>query len=166
MDRNEERWLVVYTKSRAEKKVSEQIEGLGFEAYCPMRRTKKKWSDRWKWVEEPLFSGFVFVKTNWYRQNEVLQLASVIAYLKWLKRPAIVREEEMQQLKKWLGEVPHENITVEKYTAGDELVITSGVLAGNQGTVVQQSGKKLILIIKELGIQVSLNVSKNEVLKS
>lgn len=166
MDRNEERWLVVYTKSRAEKKVSEQIEGLGFEAYCPMLRTKKKWSDRWKWVEEPLFRGFVFVRTNWYRQNEVLQLASVIAYLKWMARPAIVREEEMHALKKWLGEASHEDIVVEKYSEGDELLITSGMLAGNQGTVVKQSGKKLILVIRELGVQVILNMSKNEVQKT
>jgi len=162
----EERWLVVCTKSRAEKKVSEKIESLGFESYCPMLRIRKKWSDRWKWVEEPLIRGYVFVKTDHIRQNEVLQLPSVIAYLKWLSKPAVVLENEILQLKKLLGESWHEDLIIEQYKEGDQLLITSGILAGKEATLIKQSGKKLILVLKELGLQVSLNVSSNEVLKS
>ena len=54
-------WYVIYTKSRYEKAVSEKLALSGIEVYCPLLKRKKLWSDRWKWVEEPLFRSYCFV---------------------------------------------------------------------------------------------------------
>ena len=58
------RWLVVYTKPRQEKKAAAALEKRGIGVYCPLKREKRKWSDRWKWVETPLFTSYVFVRAT------------------------------------------------------------------------------------------------------
>ena len=54
-------WYVLYTKPKNEKKVYEKLTLQGFECYCPCQRTLKQWSDREKWVEEPIFKSYIFV---------------------------------------------------------------------------------------------------------
>ena len=56
-------WNVLYTKSKTEKKVFERLSNLGIDVYCPCQRTLKKWSDRKKWVDEPVFKSYIFVKS-------------------------------------------------------------------------------------------------------
>ncbi|HRX93358.1 MAG TPA: transcription termination/antitermination NusG family protein, partial [Chitinophagaceae bacterium] len=56
------RWLAVYTKPRWEKKVNKLFKEKGLESYCPLNKVRRKWSDRMKIVEEPLFKSYVFVK--------------------------------------------------------------------------------------------------------
>ncbi len=55
-------WYAVYTRPRWEKKVYNLLLERKMEAYCPMNKVRKQWSDRVKWVEEPLFKSYVFVK--------------------------------------------------------------------------------------------------------
>ena len=63
-DRTKPHWFAVYTKSRNEKKVYERLIDEGYEAYLPLQKRLKQWSDRKKWVEEPLLRSYVFVKIN------------------------------------------------------------------------------------------------------
>ena len=57
------RWYLLYTKPRAEKKVALELGLKGYELFLPLQRTLKQWSDRKKWVEEPLFKGYIFIYT-------------------------------------------------------------------------------------------------------
>ena len=57
-----EKWIAVYTKSRHEKAVIKELENKNIEAYCPMFKERRQWSDRKRWVEFPLFRSYVFVK--------------------------------------------------------------------------------------------------------
>ena len=61
------KWLAVYTRPRWEKKVDQLLKEQGTESYCPLNKVKRKWSDRVKTVEEPLFKSYVFVKN--FRQR-------------------------------------------------------------------------------------------------
>ncbi len=63
-DANTEKWIAAYTKPRHEKVAYDQLIDNGFTAYLPLLRQKRKWSDRKKWVEIPLFKSYVFVKTH------------------------------------------------------------------------------------------------------
>ena len=60
MDHNPN-WYAVYTKPRSEKKLADRLNEHGIEAYLPLRKTLKQWSDRKKMVEEPLITSYVFV---------------------------------------------------------------------------------------------------------
>jgi transcription antitermination factor NusG len=58
------KWFVMYTRSRAEKKVAEMLVEEGVEVYLPMVEELRQWSDRKKKVQKALFNGYIFVKTH------------------------------------------------------------------------------------------------------
>jgi transcription antitermination factor NusG len=64
-------WYALYTKPRWEKKVHALLTDKKIESYCPLNKVRKKWSDRMKTVEEPLFKSYVFVRVNEEEQTKV-----------------------------------------------------------------------------------------------
>src|SRR5690606_27244913 len=94
-------WYVIYTKPRAEAKVAESLKKLGITVYCPMITEVHRWSDRKKKVSLPLFKSYVFVQLLPKDRNQVFAVPGVVNYLFWLGKPAQVREQEIQTIKKW-----------------------------------------------------------------
>jgi transcription antitermination factor NusG len=74
-------WYVIYTRPRWEKKVYGLLLEKGVESYCPLNKVQKKWSDRLKWVEEPLFKSYVFVKVNGEEMPKVRLVDGVVNYV-------------------------------------------------------------------------------------
>ena len=142
MDSPEACWHVLYTKPRNEKKVAERLTAAGYSVYCPLQMVQRQWSDRVKVVEEPLFKGYLF----------------------WLRRPAVVREEEIHTIQKWLGEYDHEDIDISDILPGDYVRITSGQFSGEQAILLDRTHHKAIVQLKELGIQLSLSLTNNDLL--
>ena len=81
----EKKWYAVYTKPRWEKKVFERLQNEQMEAYCPQNRVRKQWSDRIKWVEEPLFKSYVFVKVAEEEMTRVRMVNGVVNFVYWLE---------------------------------------------------------------------------------
>jgi transcription antitermination factor NusG len=157
-----ERWLVAYTKPRNEKKALERLSQKGFTVYCPLKKEKKKWSDRWKWVESPLLPSYLFVWVDPSEQTEVLQDPSVVRWLYWLGKPAVVRDEEIETLRKWLNEFPEAEFQVEPLRAGDRVRVESGALMGHEGIVAEIQSSKVHLLLDQLKIKVSVNLNTNQ----
>jgi len=78
-------WYVLCTKPRHEVKTAHALKHLGFEVYCPMKTEVRQWSDRKKKVRSPLFSKYIFVRTDEQNRNHVFQAAGVLNFLFWLK---------------------------------------------------------------------------------
>src|SRR5271170_1513984 len=97
-------WFVLYTKPRWEKKVYTLLTGNNIEAYCPLNRVRKKWSDRWKWVEEPLFKSYVFVQIAPEDQTRVRLANGVVNFVYWLGKPAIIKDKEIETIRKFLND--------------------------------------------------------------
>ena len=98
-------WRVLYTKPRNEKKVFDRLVKQGFEVYCPCQKTLKHWSDRKKWVEEPLFKSYLFVKSpsGELEKSAILETHGVVRFLYWLGAPACVKHEEIENIQKFLA---------------------------------------------------------------
>jgi transcription antitermination factor NusG len=158
-----ERWLVAYTKPRNEKKAVERLSKKGFTVYCPLKKEKKKWSDRWKWVESPLLPSYLFVWVTPSEQTEVLQDPSVVRWLYWLGKPAVVRDEEIETLRKWLNDFPESKFQVEPLRAGDRVRVESGALMGREAQIEEIRGNTVALRIESLGLQILLDLRKNNV---
>ena len=62
--KDHKKWIAVYTKPRHEKTVENELLKKGFEVYLPILKERRKWSDRKKWVEFPLFRSYIFVRTE------------------------------------------------------------------------------------------------------
>ena len=96
------KWFAIYTKPRWEKKVNQLLLGKGVECYCPLNKVKRKWSDRIKTIEEPLFKCYVFVKVTEADRTKVRLTNGVVNFVYWNGKPAVVREKEIQTIKLFL----------------------------------------------------------------
>ena len=155
-------WYVLYTKSGNEKKVVERLTGAGYTVYCPLHKVHRQWSDRIKTLEEPLFRSYVFIQIEDAKRDEVFAYPGTVRYLFWLRRPAVVRDSEIRTIQKWLGE--HEHIDVSQIMPGDYLRITSGQFSGEEAILLDRTNSKVIVQLKELGIQLSLSLANNDLM--
>ena len=155
-------WYVLYIKPRNEKKVTECLTEAGYSVYCPLRKVRRQWSDRIKTVEEPLFRNYVFIQIEDPKRDEVFAFPGTVRYLFWLRRPAVVRQTEIATIQKWLGE--YEHIDVSQIMPGDYLRITSGPFSGKEAILLDRKNSKVIVQLKELGIQLSLSLSNNDLI--
>ena len=149
-------WYVIYTKPRNEKKVAERLQQIGITVYCPMITVIKQWSDRKKKVQLPLLNSYVFVCLEDKEREKVFQVSGVVRYLFWLGKPAMVREEEILALQEGLKKTMT-SFEVKGIKVGDLLPIPSGPLQGKEGIIKQINKHSLQLILKELGVLITLN---------
>ena len=83
MQKSATNWYAVYTKPRWEKKVFSLLTARGMTAYCPLNKVRRKWSDRIKIVEEPLFSSYVFVQVADDALSQVRMVGGVVNFVYW-----------------------------------------------------------------------------------
>ena len=121
------KWHVLYTKPRHEIKTLERLAQTGFEVYCPMKTTLKQWSDRKKKVLEPLLPSYIFIKITEKERATPLNDPSVLNYIFWLGKPAIVRDNEIDTLKGIINKEKAQEFEVRNLKIGSEIT-----LDGNQ----------------------------------
>lgn len=151
-------WKVIYVASRSEKKVTERLIQLGIEAYVPLKKEKRQWSDRKKVVITPLINGYVFVKVNEKTREIVFNVNSVLQYVRYNGADAIVRDIEIEVLKS----IEQKGYYVEghfnnHFKKGDKVIINHGPFKGLNGFVKQQAKENIYHIAIE-GIGYALTV--------
>lgn len=153
------KWFVLYTKPKWEKKVAEQLKHKGIECYCPLITQVRQWSDRKKRVEVPLFNSYVFVHLEESERDLVFLSTGVVRYLFWLGKPAIVREVEIETIKKWLGSSNSENVSVVPYQVGDKIKVASGPFSSQEAIVQEVNKSHYLLVLESLGCVLKMNIN-------
>ena len=145
------KWLAIYTKPRWEKKVNQLLQDKGVESYCPLNKVRRKWSDRIKTVEEPLFKSYVFVKVNELDRTSVRMTDGVINFVYWNGKPAVIKEKEINAIKRFLDE--YENVEVKPIDLkiNQRVVVTGGLLMDQEGKIVGLRQKTAKVAIDSLG---------------
>ncbi|ULQ52388.1 UpxY family transcription antiterminator [Flavihumibacter fluvii] len=157
-------WYALYTKPRWEKKVYDLIQRRGVEGYCPMNKVRKKWTDRFKVIEEPLFKSYLFVRVDEQEKGVVRYVDGVVNYVYWLGKPAIIREDDIERIKRFLNE--YSDVKVEQIgqpQPGDKVLITGGVFMEQEGTVLATDKKRVEILIESLGCKLVAQVDKDKV---
>lgn len=139
-------WYVLYCMSRQEKTVHVQLSEDGFESYLPLQKVRHKWSDRFKWVEEPMFRSYVFVRISSREYFKVLQHPAALKYVSFGGKPTIVRENQMEALRRALGENVDFTITSDRFKPGQPVIVNAGPMCGFSGEIVRYAGKKSLLV--------------------
>lgn len=152
------KWFVLYTKPRTEQKTAQELEKLGLEVYCPLTIEIRKWSDRTKKIKTPLFKSYIFVNLEERDRNKVFAVPSVVRYLTWLRKPAVVKEEEIQTLKDWLESDMYEEVQVHNFSPGDKVTINNGALKGRSGTIQEIGKREVRLVLESLGFIVTTKI--------
>lgn len=155
------KWLAVYTRPRWEKKVNQLLAQKGLESYCPLNKVRRKWSDRVKVIEEPLFKSYVFVKVIDEDRTAVRMTPGVINFVYWEGKPAIIKEKEIQAIKRFLDE--YENVEVEQMELRPDqrVKVTSGPFMDQQGKIVSVQHKTVKVAIDSLGYVLVARIDKS-----
>lgn len=154
-------WYVLYTSSRAEKQVEKYLKADGIEVYLPLHLTPRKWSDRVKMVEVPLFSSYIFVKTTNNMLHNLLKISGISRIVFYNGQPAIVREKEIQSIKFFLENASGKEC---EFVLNDEVRIASGPMKDLKGKVKKTTKEHLILYLDQIGVTVQ--IKQNQAVKN
>lgn len=154
------KWYAVYTKPRWEKKVTELLVKENITTYCPLNRVIRQWSDRKKLIYEPLFTCYVFVQLSSDEISKVRSVYGVINFVCWLGKPAVIKNEEIEVIKRFLNE--YENVHLEKADVDiDDVVrIKNGPLMQSEGRIMSVSGRKVKVYLPTLGYAMVAEIEK------
>lgn len=148
-------WFVLCVKAQQEKKVTDILRKMNVEVYCPMIKETRIWSDREKVVETPLFKNYVFVNLTEKYRGIVFGAPGVIRYLFYLGKPAVVRDEEIWEIKKWVAEGDTNNLhELAAIIPGSQIVVQKGLLKDHEGTVYWINKSNISFALKEMGVVV------------
>jgi transcription antitermination factor NusG len=145
------KWLAVYTRPRWEKKVSQLLVEKGTECYCPLNKVRRKWSDRVKLVEEPLFKSYVFVKVNEEERTDVRMTPGIINFVYWNGKPAVIKEKEIANIRKFLDEYENVEVNPAAVAVDQRVKISTGPLMDQEGKVLSVRHKTVKVAIDSLG---------------
>lgn len=158
------RWYAVYTRPRWEKKVFRLLEEQNIEAYCPLNKVKKKWSDRVKLVEEPLFKSYVFVRVAEEEKTAVRMTTGIVNFVYWLGKPAVIKNKEIETIKRFLNEHNSvEVINVTQLSPNSKVIIKSGLFMDMEATVIRDLRNRVKVEINSLGFMLVANIEKTKV---
>lgn len=158
-------WYALYTKANSEKRLFENLKEKNIECYLPFRKVLKVWSDRKKWVEEPLFRSYIFVKVSHKEFFNVLSSAGAVCYISFGGRAQSIPETQINSIKTFLAQSEHEiTVSHERIQKGVSVEVLFGAFKGISGEVVNVLGQSRILVrIDSMNCSLYANISKEEI---
>lgn len=159
-------WYALYLHSRTEKKVCKRLTEMGYEAYLPLVTRMKKWSDRLKKVEEPLFKSYLFVRVDEKNHYEILSVPGVTKFVCFERKAVKVPENQINAIKKYCNDFVEEEQEQEHidFHEGQLVRITSGEMRGLIGRLAPVKNKKrLIVYIESVGHYLPINIARTKV---
>lgn len=158
----EYKWHAVYTRFNHEKAVETVLMAKNIEVYLPKRKLLKTWSDRKKWVEEPLFRPYIFVRVSRKEYDSVLQTPSVYNYICFNGKAALIRNSEIELIRRIVDENIPFSISGHTYKTDQKVRVTAGTLKGYTGEVIRHNGcARLQIRIPELQYNLIIDVESN-----
>jgi transcription antitermination factor NusG len=130
------------------------------QSYCPLNKVRKKWSDRMKTVEEPLFRSYLFAHVNEEEQTRVRMTAGVMNFVYWQGKPAIIPAREIETIRKFLNE--YENVTAEPIELKEDgrVVINRGLFMDHEARIIKIEGNRVKVVIESIGYTLIASVDK------
>ena len=150
------KWIAVYTKPHHEKTVERKLLEKELEVYLPILKKKRKWSDRKKWIESPLFRSYIFVRIEIKNSLFVLQTRGVVKVIKFGSEVAVIQNNCIQAIKLMIegGYIPE---TIDYFVKGEKVEVKNGPLKGIIGEVSRVDNSDRLLVRVD-AIQHSISV--------
>ena len=156
-------WYALYVKSRTEKKVAEELKAENIEFYLPLEKKLRQWSDRKKWVEEPLFRSYIFVNITPKEYFRVLYLPGAVKYVSFEGNAVPVPQQQIEAIKIYLEESDPFLLENEKWAVGQPVEVIAGKLTGLKGVLITAKNKKRVKVqIDVVGSSIILQIPKSK----
>ncbi len=154
-------WFALYTRSRHEKRVRDLLEELDVEVYLPLVTSYRRYSDRMKKVQTPLFSSYLFVRTNpayFHHYTAILNAPGAVRFITFEGQPVPVPDHQVEALKRLTAEGYEIQAIDKPLKPGTPVEIMQGPLKGIRGEVIQAGKTNSILIIRIDALDKNLQV--------
>ena len=148
-------------RTSREKTANLLLENAGYECFLPISKDMRRWSDRMKEVEVPLFPGYLFCRMDPHNRLPVLMTPGVIQIVGVGKTPIPVREEEIAAIQR-VGKSGLSTMPWPYMQVGHVARIEDGPLRGMSGIVIKiKSGLKLVLSVNLLQRSVAVEIDRS-----
>lgn len=150
-------WYALYTKSRHEKFIGEELSRRRIESFLPTRKIKRRWSDRTVTIEEPLFTSYIFVKTDLVNKTDTLRIKGAVRFVSAGVSPVPIEEGVIHSLKNIIqNEIPIDPFPY--LDKGDRVCVKSGPFKGTEGFILLKDNKRCRLVVSVAAIKSSIAV--------
>lgn len=151
-------WFALHVRTRHEAGVAAHLEGMGYEDFLPLYKTRTRWSDRTKEIEAPLFPGYLFCRFDPQNRLPILKTPGVIQVVGYSRQPIPVEETEIEAIQALVASgIPSQPWPY--LEVGEKVRIESGPLRGREGVLVEFKGThRLILSVALLQRSVAVEI--------
>ncbi len=140
-----EQWFAVRVKSRCEKVVAATAQNKGFQEFLPVYQSRRRWSDREKTVELPLFPGYIFCRLDPQRRLPLLLIPGVLHFVGFGKIPTPIEESEIAAIhaaiRSGLRTEPWPFLEI-----GQRVRLEEGPLSGVEGILVGEAKEQRLVV--------------------
>jgi transcription antitermination factor NusG len=155
------KWNILFVKTNHELKVQKYIERFGVKTYLPVRKLLSQWSDRKKWIDRPMFPGYVFIRVSCQEFFTVLSHNSIISYVKSGGNPVFISEEQISIMQKIESEYLEHISECDCFTCGDHIRIIAGPLKGLEGRILRiDSNDYFVIDLPEINKSLKIRIKK------
>lgn len=156
-------WFALQVRARHEIGVAEYLKGKGYEWFLPLYKSRRRWSDRVKEIETPLFPGYLFCRFNPQNRLPILKTPGVTQIVGYNHVPISVDEAEIQAIRTLVASgIPNQPCSF--LEIGTRVRIESGALCGLEGVLLELKGRRrLVLSITLLQRSVAVEVDSEVV---
>lgn len=140
-------WCLIYTRSKQEKKVAGLLHKHNINCFLPLRKERRKWKDRIKLLDEPMFPSYVFVRLSGITQYTTsLQLEGVCYYVKFNNQIAKISDQEIENIR-LLSSLDNDiEVSQERFRKGMHYMIQQGPLSGLSCELIEYKGQHKLLV--------------------
>jgi transcription antitermination factor NusG len=159
LDEQEARWFAVYTRYKREKQVFKRLSERGIEVYLPLQKFTRRWTRKVREVELPLINCYLFVKITKEEYVRVLETQDVVQFVKFSKNLLSIPENEIDILRRVVGEGVEIEAEPSSYHVGDDVEVIGGNLTGLKGKLVKKDNDKNFLVeLNNLGFSLRMYI--------
>ncbi len=162
-DKKQPRWHAVWTRSRHEQVVREQIERKQLDAFLPTITRWSRWKDRKKKIDWPLFPGYCFARFHPDESLAILKCTGVVNIVSIDGRPAAIPDDEIEAIKRLIdSDLKYDPCPLIR--EGTMVEVQHGALKGVIGRLVRKGAHaRLVLAVDLIGQGVSVEVDAADV---
>ncbi len=156
-------WFAVWTRSRAEKAVHEQLERKGFEVFLPTVPRWSRWKDRRKRIDWPLFPGYCFARFDAADSLHVLTCSGVATIVSFNGKLAPVPDAEVEAVRRLVtSDLQYDPCPF--ISEGSRVEVIYGPLKGVTGLLVKKDRHaRLVLSVELIGRAVATTVDAADI---
>lgn len=154
-------WFPLHVRARHERLIRDELDKRGYEVYLPMIKRRRRWSDRYKTIESPLFSGYLFVRIDKRLKFYVLEIPGVQGFIIFQGEMAYIPDFQIDFIRRMLERPETFEVVNKVIKTGHHVRIISGPFIGMKGIVKELKNKSRFYInIDHIQHTISIEVSE------